>query len=410
MKITMAAKSAGFKNGILFFNLRERRYTISKVDIRDGYDICFVLDKHSVYVRLEPDLEFGVLEHNVSQFYGPYNDHISVITLHLFGEYDGLGKLLTESFPFDDEIGSYRFVFGGFSYHRGTYDFTENITAVTRRLSEYVPPMYEPFEYEFEPRTYFAEDTIESFLNRLNVMFNQGNFPEGTKEHSNYITGVVDRLSGNGIRRSNGQAFFAANLSRRRHMVFFIPTRVPISYVSFVSNGSQFAEDILYEYITTAEVETITNASKVMYYRDTYNIESTEATVEVATYRLFDNVVFILAPFDDVRNIFIFVKTDKYGIVPLEFDTFSKRFTVHDKATAMATLQQMDRASLSIDDTTVRFAYDADIEETKTGLDLSLKIKNTTFQVDCKNNRAYTNQGNIFAINYAGNLLSRIFR
>ena len=409
MKITISPKTAGFKSGILFFNLRKSIYKITDEDIYPEYDICFVFDEYAVYVDIDPGLAFGVRELSSGEMYGPYNDCISVISLHLFGKYDNLLKFLRESFVFDSELGAYRFIFDTFNYARGVYDFTENISKVTRKISDYLPAINEPFEYEFTPMTYFADGVLEVFINKLNVMFNQNNFTEKSIDTDNYIMGSVDRASGYGVRENNGKAFFVANLSKKRHSVFFCPKRLPQGYIDFLSDGSQFAEDILYKYITTAPVETITNKSKVDLYKTEYGISSTEKSVSIAQYKLFDDVIFILAPTDNVQEICIFVKTDDYGIVPLTFDSFTKRFVIHEQAFVKKVSSSMSNANIAIDENTLKFAYNSDISKLQTLGDLAMGINEIQFYVDCKKNRAFTNNGNIFAINYAGDLLHKIF-
>ena len=409
MRITMSPKTAHFKSRILFFNLREARYEITDKDIYSGYDICFVFDEYAVYVGIDPGLEFGVKELSSGEMYGPYNNYISVVSLHLFGKYDNLIAFLRESFVFDEELGAYKFIFGTFRYARGVYEFSENTSKVTRRIFNYLPPMNEPFEYEFTPVTYFADGALEIFINKLNVMFNQNNFTEESVDTDEYVMGSVDRASGYGTRRNNGKAFFVANLSKRRHSVFFCPKRLPNGYIDFLSDGSQFAEDVMYKYITTAPVETITNKSKVDMYQAEYGISSTETSVDIYQYALFDDIIFILTPMDNVRDICIFVKTGDYGIVPLTFDLFTKRFTIHEQAFIEELSSSMSNADIAIDQNTLKFAYNSEISELQTLGDLAMSVDDVKFYVDCKKNRAFTDDGNIFAINYAGDLLNNIF-
>ncbi len=409
MKITMSPKTAHFKSGILFFNLREKRYEIKDEDIYDGYDVCFLFDKHAVYVGMDPGLDFGVRELSSGEMFGPYKDYVSVVSLHMFGKYDNLIKFLKNSFVFSDDLGAYEFVFGDFKYARGVYDFTENTSQVSRRLFDYLPAMNEIFEYEFTPTTYYADGALEIFVNRLNVMFNQNNFTEESTETENYLLGSVDRASGYGVRQDNGKAFFVANLSKRRHSVFFAPKRMPVDYLSFVSDGSQQAEDVLYQFITTAETETISNSAKVNYYKETYNLDVAAHSVEIANYEIFDDIIFVLVPNDSVMSVIMFVKTIDFGIVPIEFDPFNKKFIIHGEAYVDVLSAEMDDASIAIDGETLKFAYDADMADLSTQRDLAMKLQDVEFYVECDKNRAYTDGGNVLAINYAGDLLNKIF-
>jgi len=408
MKATMSPKSAAFKSGILFFNLRESRHEIVDADIYPDYDLCFFFDKHAVYVGIDPGLEFGVRDLATGEMYGPYDNYMSVVSLHMFGQYDNLIKFLRESFVFDVELGAYRFIFGNFRYARGVYDFTEDIPKTARRMFDYLPPMNEPFEYEFSPTTYFAEGALEIFVNRLNIMFNQNNFTEEVEEDENYIMASVNRASGYGVRRSTGKAFFVANMSKRRHSVLFAPSRMPVEYIGFLSNGTQEAEDVMFDYITSAPVTTVTNKSKVGYYQDRYGIDSTIHSVDIAEYSLFDNIVFVLTPTDDARLVYIFVKTT-YGIIPVEFDPFEKKFTIFDKTHIQTISAMLTNAALELDGDTLKYAFDADIADVATSGDLAMKLQDSEFYVDCDKNKAYTEEGNVFAINYAGDLLNNIF-
>jgi hypothetical protein len=405
----MSPKTAHFKSGILFFNLREKRYEIQDDDIHDGYDICFLFDKHAVYVGIDPGLDFGVRELSSGEMFGPYQDSTSVVSLHMFGQYDNLMKFLKKSFVYSDDIGAYEFVFEKFRYARGVYDFTENTSYISRRLFEYLPAMNEIFEYEFTPTTYYADGVLETFVNKLNIMFNQNNFTEENTDTEDYILGSVDRASGYGVRQNNGKAFFVANMSKRRHSVFFAPKRMPVGYISFVSDGSQNAEDVLYSFITTANTEIISNSAKVNYYKETYNLDLSYQSIEIANYELFDDIIFVLVPGDSVTSVVVFVKTEDFGIVPVEFDPFNKKFIIHDASYVETLSDSMDNASIEIDMDTLKFAYDADISELSTQRDLAMKLQDAEFYVECDKNRAYTDSGNVLAVNYAGDLLNKIF-
>jgi len=409
MKISMPARTAHFKSGILFFNLKNSRHNIVDEDIQSGYDLCFVLDKHSVYVNIDPGLEFGVLESDTGEMYGPYSSYMSVVSLHLFGQYDNLIKFLRESFVLNNDIGAYQFIFGSFRYTRGLYEFTEDTPVTARRLAEFIPPMYERFEYEFEPHTYFADGSIEMFLNKLNIMFNEGNFAEEKRETENFLMGSVERSSGYGVRKENGKSFMVANLSHRRHSVFFAPFRMPVEYISFLSDGSQKAEDVMYEYITSAEIETVDNDADVEYYSDVYGVDIASKTVDMATYSLFEDIVFVLTPFDDPSEVYIFVKTSDFGIVTIGFDPLRKRFTIFGDDKIADISSGMTNANVLVDGTTLKFAYDSDIDGVVANNDLAIRISDTEFSLDCNKNRAYTTLGNVLAATYVGDLLNNIF-
>jgi len=409
MRISMSPKTAHFKSGILFFNLREARYEITDENIQAEYDLCFLFDNHAVYVAIDPSLEFGVMELSTKSMYGPYNHYMSVVSLHLFGKYDNLISFLRESFPFDNKLGAYRFVYNNFNYARGVYEFTENISKTTRDLFNHLPAITEIFEYESTPTTYFSDGALEIFVNKLNVMFNQNNFTEESKDTDNFLLGSVDRASGYGMRQENGKAFFCVNLSKRRHSVYFAPKRVPVDYIDFISNGSQDAEDVVFTYVTSVVREVVSNKSKVDFYKNEYGLSSTETSVELALYDLFNEIIFILTPTDDTRTVFIFVRLPEYGIIPLEFDSFTKRFTVYDAAYIPTISNMMSEADIELDGNTLKFAYKALMSDIETQRDLAMKMEDVEFYVDCSHNRAYTNGGNVFAINYAGNLLNKIF-
>ena len=409
MKITMAPKTAHFKSGILFFNLRETTCPISDINIQSGYDICFLFDTYAVYVAIDPSLEFGVMELKTEQMYGPYKDYMTVISLHLFGKYDNLISFLRDSFVFDDNLGAYQFNFNDFIYSRGVYDFTENITKATRELFDYLPAIHEPFVYEFTPGTFFADGVIETFVNKLNLLFNKNNFAEEVKENDNYIIGSTCRESGSSVRIKNGKAFFSLNLSKKRHSVYFIPKTVPVDYIDFVSIGTKAAEDIMYKYITSAPTHTDTNKLKVDYYKNKYNISSTIESVDIANYSLFDNVVLVLTPTDNPRSVFIFVKTKEHGITPIEFDPFTRKFTIFDKDYISKISDMMKEGNIKLSNDTLVFSFSSKLDSAIDNNDLSLHIKNINFSVECDKNRAFSKDGNIFSIDYAGNLLDEIF-
>jgi hypothetical protein len=269
--------------------------------------------------------------------------------------------------------------------------------------------MNEPFEYEFTPSTFYADGALEVFVNRLNIMFNQNNFNERVNEFDNYIIGAVDRASGYGVRRDNGKGFFVANLSKRRHNIFFAPTRMPKEYIGFQSSGSQVSEDIVFNYITNAPTEVISNRAEVDYFKAEYGLDHAAHEVEICTYSIFDDILFVLAPTDNVQFTYIFVRLPVYGVTIIGFDAFSKRFTVYDNNVISGISDSMTNGSIKIDNDALVFGFNSDISPVTGDHDLVMAIDDKVFKVDCAKNRAYTDSGNILSINYAGDLLNKIF-
>lgn len=407
MKINLLPKTVGFKSGILFFNLSTTTHKIVSSDIKKDYDIAFIFDAYTVYVSLDQELSFGVLEQESGEMYGPYSDYVSVVTLHLFGRYDNLMSFLKNSFFFDDGIGEYVFLFEGFRYSRGAYEFTASTAKTARSLAAYLPAINEPFEYAFVPETVFNEGAIEIFVNRLNVMYNQNNFEEGGDDSDDFLIGSIDRSSGYGFKRNNGKSFFCANLSSNRHSMFFVPVRTPDGYVSFLSDGDTVSDEILNTYVTNAQKTTVTNQDDVDEYVEKYGIQSTGLSVDLLTYTLFDNILFALTPDDNAREMYLFVKLNAYGVIPILFDSFTKTFTIMSSST-IPTIAK-GNSELEYRNGTLLFASDSGTQDMVDNKDFGFKAGSFEVYVDTEHNRAYSRDGNVFAINYAGNLLNQAF-
>ncbi len=213
MRIIMPPKTAHFKSGILFFNITQKRYTIVDEDIISGTDMCFIFSEHSIYASLGISAEFYVRVHETGDVYGPYPDPTSIVTLHLFGRYDNLVGFLRKSFVQNSETNSIEFSFNGFRYGKFTYDFDGNLSQVARDIYLQIPPIEDPFEYEFGATTFFADGAIELFVNKLNVLFNASNFNEEFDDTGKYMLASVDRASGLGARMDSGRSIIFMNAS-----------------------------------------------------------------------------------------------------------------------------------------------------------------------------------------------------
>ena len=130
----------------------------------------------------------------------------------------------------------------------------------------FLPKIEEPFDYEFEPNTFFASGAIEEFLNKLNVMFRQGNFAETYNESGRRLIGLAPASSGVGVRRLDGSGFFVLNLSDRKHIKYYLAKEVPDEYISFTTDGSTEADLALLNEVTNGIVTIITNENDVEYW------------------------------------------------------------------------------------------------------------------------------------------------
>jgi len=409
MRIVMPPKTAHFKSGILFFNITQKRYTIVDEDIVANTDICFIFSEHSIYASLGISEEFYVRVHETGDVYGPYPDPTSIVTLHLFGRYDNLVGFLRKSFVQNSETNSIEFSFNGFRYGKFTYDFDGNLSQIARDIYLQIPPIEDPFEYEFGTTTFFADGAIEFFVNKLNVLFNSSNFNEEFDDAGKYMIASVDRASGLGARMNSGRSIIFMNASNRRHAVFFVPIDVPVGYVNFEGDGTQESEDILAALIDTAPIRTVTNSSQIELLAERYGITQDVASVDIITLDFFKNIIFAAVFGDSVQKTYLFVEDDTLGVIAFEMDMFTKKIRAmsHDNIELIA--DSYDNVSLSISSGSLKVSFKDDIVQCAGSEVLSMSINGFSFCGDMQNNRAYASDGNVMSINYVGNMLNKAF-
>ncbi len=411
MVMTASPHTAIYKGRTLFFNLSSSIHTIVDEDIYEGYDICFMFVDHFVYVDLEPGLTFGVKEISTGSMFGPYDSHVQVVTLHLFGKYDSLLRFLGESFVFNSDLGSYEFIYELFVYGPHTYDFTYNVSDVSASIARFLPAMEEPFEYEFEVQTFFANGAIEQFLNKLNVMFRQGNFAESYNETDRRLIGLAPASSGVGVRRSDGKGFFVLNLSDRKHIKYFLAKKIPDGYISFTTDGTTEADLALLNEVTNAATETISNANEVDYYKDEFGIDITETSVTVRDVSLFNDVVLVLASKELFLESIIFTRTNTGVILPVVFNSFTREYKIMGSAYVETIPSLMLNVSIKVESDCVIFGFKREVSGVTPKNDSIVMIEDDiNFNIKCAENKAYTQDGNIYAVSYAAASLSNIFK
>ena len=411
MVMTVSPHTAIYKGRILFLNLSKSIHTIVDNDIYDGYDMCFMFLDHFIYVNLEPGLTFGVKEVETGDMFGPYDSHIQVITLHLFGKYDSLFKFLGESFVFNGELGSYEFIYELFVYGPHTFDFTYNVSDIATSIASFLPKIEEPFDYEFEEVTYFASGAIEEFLNKLNAMFRQGNFTETYKESDTRLIGLAPASSGVGVRRLDGSGFFVLNLSQRKHIKYYLAKEVPDAYISFTTDGSPEAELALLNEVTNGQVTIIENEKDVDYYKNEFDIDITAVDISIRSISLFNDVLIIIGSSEMPLESIIFIRSSTGDILPVLFNSFTKEYTImgHDYIGIIPSL--IENVSIKIESNCVIFGYMNDIISVPALNDSVIVVNESIhFSVDSKTNRTYSADGNIYAVSYAAASLSNIFK
>lgn len=411
MVMTASPHTAIYKGRTLFMNLSKSIHTIVDEDIYDEYDLCFIFLDHFLYVNLEPGLTFGVKEVDTKEMFGPYDHYVQPIVLHLFGKYDSLFKFLGDSFVFNDDLGSYEFVYELFIYGPHTFDFTYNVSDVATSIANFLPRIEEPFDYEFEPQTFFGSGAIEEFLNKLNIMFRQGNFTETYDESDRRLIGLAPASSGVGVRRNDGSGFFVINMSDRKHIKYFLAKNVPDEYISFTTDGSPEADLALLNEVTNATVSVITNRNDVEYYKDEFNIDISAVEVSIRKTTLFNDVIMVLASKDLFLESIIFVRTSTGDILPVVFNSFTKEYTIMGTDYISTIPSIIEHVSIKVDSDCVVFGYKSEVSGVTPSNDAVIIVEDVIhFSIDSKKNRAYSIDNNIYAISYAAASLSNIFK
>jgi hypothetical protein len=399
--------SARFKNNTLFMNLSEKTFNATEESIASGYDLAFIFAESSVYIELDPGLRFGVVEHETGEHYGPYDDALKVVQKHLFGLYDNLLTFLTNNIVFDQNIGAYAVKMPNMYYYRGSYDLGGNLPKTTRELKSLIPRIDRDFEFELEAKTFFAEGSIELFLNRLNLIFNIDTFNESYKDGEFYSAGIISRASGTAIEQSNGNRFFILNTSKRRHASYVVPKITTDNFIE-VGSGSDSCDYVIDHYINDVEEIVETNAADIEYYKDMLGHDVTEKTFTYKPLGLFDDIKLILVPEDNVRFLYYFVKIFDDTIKIVKFDAFTKTMVVYDESKATEITSTLMDGSVSISDNTIAFIYKSD-DFVADGASVKIAIKSFKWATYPGSNKLLNEDGNIYSFGFAKNLLKTVF-
>lgn len=400
--------SARFKKNTLLFNLTESLFKITDTSVIGGHDIAFIFKEFSIYIELDPGLSFSVIEHDSGEAYGPYYDAITIVQKHVFGVYDNMYKTLSESFIFDEEIGAYAFKFGSFYYFRGSYNFGENIPKVARELKSYLPRIDRRFEYALDSETFFSDGAIELFLNRLNIMFNRNNFKEGYNEMSSYSGGVISRASGTAIEQSNGNRFFILNASNRRHAAYVIP-KISTDLFLKISSGDETVDYVLDHYVNNMQEIVETNEEEIEIIEDSLGIELTVKEFRYKPLELFDDILLILFPNNNVRIGFYFVRLFDGNIAIIEFDSFKKEMIIKPWTFVDIINNNMDKGRVTIVDNVLEYSTTGTSFTAEGTPSVKISARNYSWATYPSENKILNEDGNIYSFQFAKNLLHNIF-
>ncbi len=400
--------SARYKKDTLIFNLSEQMFQVTDDSIARGYDVGFIFSDFSIYIELDPGLKFGVLDHSTMETYGPYDSILKIVQKHIFGKYDNIISYFSENIKFDDEIGAYGIKLPGFYYYRGSFDLGSNLPDATKRLKALLPPIDQKFVYSLQAKTFFSEGSIEIFLNRLNVMFNENNFTEAFKESDFYDIGVVSRASGTAIEQSNGNRFFIVNTSCRRHATYIIPKITTSGFIN-ISSGSSNCDYVIDEYISNEEQIVETNEDKVEYLLDILGQNQTEKTLEYKNLSLFSDIKLVLFPSNSTRIGYYFVRLTDETIKIIEFDAFTRTFVVFDESKAIEISELIDNGVVSVNQGTVSLIYNGEDFSASGSPTLKMSINNFRWAIYKEDNQVLNEDGNKYSFKFAKNLLQTIF-
>jgi len=399
--------SARFKNNTLLMNLSDNMFNATEETLASGYDIAFIFAEFSVYIELDPGLRFGVIDHRTNEHYGPYDEALKVVQKHLFGVYDNLLSFLTKSIVFDTEVGAYAIKIPHMYYFRGSYDLGGNLPKSARDLKALLPRLDRNFEFALEAKTFFAEGSIELFLNRLNLMYNVDTFKEGYKDGIFYSAGLVSRANGTAVEQASGNRFFILNASERRHAAYVIPKITTDDFLE-IQSGSGSCDYLIDHYITDVEETVETNGSDVEYYKDLLGHDITEKTFTYKTLSLFDNIRLILVPSDNVRFLYYFVEVFDGTIKIVKFDAFTKTMIIYDESEVVAVSALISNGSVSISDNTITFIHDSE-DFTADGASVKMAIGSFKWATYPEDNKLLNEEGNIYSFQFAKNLLKTAF-
>lgn len=408
MAIYINPSSARYKNNTLLFNLSEKLFQVTEESVADGYDIGFIFSEFSVYVELDPGLQFGVLDHSTGEVYGPYASALTVVQKHIFGVYDNMLTFLTDSIAFNEEFGAYGIMLPGLYYRRGSFDLGSNLPRTATLLKAQLPRLDRDFEYSLDSTTFFSEGSVELFLNRLNIMFNTDNFKEQFEKGELYSAGVISRAGGTAIEQDNGNRFFVVNTSNRRHAAYVIPSVYTDGFIDIVS-GSASCDYVIEDYITNIEATIETNQVEVEYFLDILGQETTEKTFEYKTLSLFNNIKFIIFPSDSVRVGYYFVELEDGTIKIIEFDAFTKTMVVYDETHVSVINAKMSEGSISILGSVITFVYNSTDFTAEGNPSVKMAINNFKWATYQDTNQVLNEDGNIYSFQFAKNLLKTIF-
>jgi len=408
MAIYITPKTARYKNKTLLFNLTETMFQVTEESVADGYDIGFIFSEFTVYVELDPGLRFGVLDHDTKETYGPYDTALKVVQKHIFGKYDSMLTFLTERISFNEEVGAYGILLPGMYYHRGSFNLGSNLPKTAKSIAAMLPRLDRDFVFSLDSTTFFAEGSVELFLNRLNIMFNRDNFKEDYKEGNFYSAGALSRAAGTAIEQSNGNRFFVVNTSTRRHASYVIPKIDTIGFLD-ISSSSSSCDYVIDHYIDSVEDIIETNETEVEYFLDILGQDLTSKTFTYSPLSLFDNIKFIIFPTESVRTGYYFIKIFDGTIKIVEFDAFTKTMVIYDETKAVEISGMMADGSISINGSTITFIHSSEDFTAENSPSVKMAMHNFKWAVYDDTNQVLNEDGNIYSFQFAKNLLRTIF-
>ena len=388
MKITINPINAGFINRILFFNLTKTPFSDDSVFREQNIHIAFILKDSYVGVDLENKLFYCYLN-KTKDWYGPYTTYQEVITNLLFGKYDGLFKLLN-GVVFDDDIGMYKFTFGDFEYDITTYHFDVPLRKVAQEISETVVPINQKEIITSLPETTYGEGVINEFLISLNKMFSEDNFPE--KGIRTWLCSLIligrEKLFGD---KTPEKFYLIANLSKRKHLVSFLPYWTYEGYIEFVNQSSN--DKILDVLVDKSVTRNLSNEQDILLAKKMFGIKFDEKK-NTTLYRV--NIY---------KHIYLVVPTDKPGEVAYIIKIEDKWYTLlFNNVTRIYTIKDFE--TFQTHSVTIQTKNDKIIVGDSCGegdgFDISLNVQKCMF-VDTVNGTADLNKI-VFDIRFISNL------
>jgi len=383
MKISITPKGVDFFDRTLVANISNEIVKPEDNIWESQHDFAIYTQNHIIFISLGEDTLYSIAFVQEKVVYGPYTSIEEMCSLHLFGIYDGLITFMKKSILFSDNS-SYLKI-DNFEYFGHTTHCTGSPSGIARKIAYNIRKLYDSFEYEFSPKTMISDSTVITFLNKLHNMFSGSNFPESIKKNRFESIVKVYKNSVKSLNRDNKVAIIM-NTGKSRHAVVTVPDVIYQGQYIFSSNSDE-GLDLIEKLVTNAETVTISNAVEVEQLEIDFGIKEKVNTVQLIAQKMFNNLIAVVA----FEKELCFIIEDNNALFCIRRTLPSNEFVVEPFA-------NFTMNGLNVTNSGIKLMINSS-EEPLLG-NVTIKIQEKTYQIDTFLNRCFTEDNNIYCLEF----------